>query len=62
LLTLAINLWAFRIELTNVTLNAGIIEGVMAEVERIRAARGLNTNDEALREDESPVANAPPPR
>jgi hypothetical protein len=62
LLTLVINLWAFRIEIRNVTINAGIIEGVMAEVDRIRAARGLNTNDEALREDESTVAKSPAPR
>jgi hypothetical protein len=51
LLTLAINLWAFRIELRNVTLNAGIIDAVMQEVDRLRAASGLNTNEEALRED-----------
>jgi hypothetical protein len=62
LLTLVINLWAFRIEIRNVTTNAGIIEAVMVEVDRIRAARGLNTNDEALREDESAVANSQPPR
>src|SRR5476651_2645194 len=40
-LTLAINLWAFRIELRNVTINATIIEAVMQEVERIRAANGM---------------------
>lgn len=54
LLTLVINLWAFRIEIRNVTANARIIEAVLAEVDRIRAARGLNTNEEALREE---VAN-----
>src|ERR1041385_5755058 len=47
LLTLVINLWAFRIELRNVTTNAGIIEAVMIEVDRIRAAQGLVSNDEA---------------
>jgi predicted permease len=58
LLTLVTNLWAFRIELRNVTTNAAIIEGVMREVDRIRAAQGLVSNDEALLEDEAPVANA----
>lgn len=58
LLTLAINLWAFRIEIRNVTANAEIIEGVMREVDRIRAAQGLASNEEALRGEESPVANA----
>src|SRR4029077_5376156 len=56
LLTLLINLWAFRIELRNVTTNAAVIEGVMKEVDRIRAERGLASNDEALREDEM-IAN-----
>ncbi len=56
-LTLAINLWAFRLELRNVTTNARIIDEVMMEVDRIRAASGLNTNEEALREDETPIAN-----
>jgi hypothetical protein len=48
LLTLLINLWAFRIELRNVAANAGIIEAVMREVDRIRAAQGLMSNEEAL--------------
>jgi hypothetical protein len=62
LLTLAINVWAFRIELRNVTINAGIIDAVMGEVDRIRAAHGLSSNDAALKEDESPVANLNQPR
>jgi hypothetical protein len=45
--TLAVNVWAFRIEYHNVALNAGIIDRVMLEVERIRAERGLPTNAEA---------------
>jgi predicted permease len=57
LATLVVNLWAFRIELNAVTINAGIIIEVMKEVERIRAARGLNSNDEALQEEDSPVVN-----
>lgn len=51
LLTLAINLWAFRIELRNVTINAAVITAVMAEVERIRAVHGLASNEQALQED-----------
>jgi hypothetical protein len=56
--TLAINLWAFRIELRNVTINAAIIDAVMEEVDRIRAASGLGTNEQALQEEDLPVANA----
>jgi hypothetical protein len=56
LLTVVVNLWAFRIELRAVTLNATIIDEVMKEVERIRAASGLKTNDEALLEEDG-VAN-----
>lgn len=58
LLTLAINLWAFRIELRCVTVNAGVINAVMREVDRIRTASGLNTNEEALQEEAGQVANA----
>jgi hypothetical protein len=50
LLTLLVNVWAFWIELRNVRINAGVIEDVMREVDRIRAARGLPSNAEALRE------------
>jgi predicted permease len=57
LLTLVINLWAFRIELRNVTANAAIIDAVMVEVDRIRAAQGLVSNDEALREDQTAIVN-----
>jgi cytochrome b561 len=57
LLTLLINLWAFRLELRNVTINAGVIAAVLREVDRIRAEQGLASNEEALREEESPVAN-----
>jgi hypothetical protein len=62
LMTLLINLWAFRIELRNVAINAGIIDAVMREVECIRAASGLSSNEEALQEEDSPVANAHEPR
>jgi hypothetical protein len=50
LATLAINLWAFAVELRCVTTNARVIQAVMEDVERIRRERGLNTNDEALAE------------
>jgi hypothetical protein len=50
LLTLLINLWAFRIEFRCVSTNAGIIDAVLEEVDRIRRERGLNTNEEAWRE------------
>ena len=62
LLTLAINLWAFRIELRNVATNADIINAVMREVDRIRAANGLISNEQALQEEDSLVANAHEPR
>ncbi len=61
--TLLVNLWAFRIELRNVTLNAAIIDAVMDEVDRMRAAQGLLTNEEALREEEeTAIAEGHPPR
>ncbi len=49
-LTLGINLWAFSVEHQTVSENAGIIQAVMGEVDRIRKEKGLNTNDEALLE------------
>ena len=51
--TLLVNAWAFVVEYRNVGINAGIIDDVMREVDRIRAERGLPTNEEALREQES---------
>jgi hypothetical protein len=51
LLTLLINLWAFRVEYRCLSVNAGVIAAVLEEVERIRRERGLNTNEEALREE-----------
>ena len=58
LLTLVINLWAIRLELRNVTRNAVIIDEVMVEVDRIRVAQGLVSNDDALREEETAIVNA----
>jgi hypothetical protein len=51
--TLLVNAWAFVVEYRNVAINAGIIDDVMREVDRIRAERGLPTNEEALRQEES---------
>ena len=47
LATLAVNAWAFRVEYRNVGVNAGVIDGVMREVHRVRAERGLPANAEA---------------
>ncbi len=49
--TMMVNLWAFRIELRNLSINARIIDAVMRDVERLRFEAGLNSNDEALRDD-----------
>jgi hypothetical protein len=49
--TLAVNVWAFRIEYRNVAINVGVIDRVMQEVERIRAERGLPTNAEAWKQE-----------
>jgi predicted permease len=51
ILTLVINLWAFRIELSCMLANSLVIDGVLAEVDRVRKAMGLNTNAEALAEE-----------
>jgi hypothetical protein len=47
-LTLVVNAWAFVVESRAVTINAGVIDYVMQEVDRIRAEQGLPTNEEAL--------------
>ena len=48
---LLVNLWAFRIEYRSICQNTAVIEGVLAEVERIRSERGLPSNAEALEKD-----------
>jgi hypothetical protein len=53
LLTLVVNLWAFRVEYRCVAANAGVIRAVMDDVDRIRRASGLCTNEEALAEQEA---------
>jgi hypothetical protein len=48
--TLLVNLWAFRVERRNVTINTSVLGDVMREVDRIRAEHGLPSNAEALRQ------------
>jgi hypothetical protein len=50
-LTLLINFWAFAVEYRNVNTNAGVIERVLSEVDRLRAERGLPTNQAALQQE-----------
>ena len=50
LATLIINLIAFRIEHRNLARNVQVIQGVLDEVDRMRAARGLQPNAEALQD------------
>ena len=50
--TLVVNFWAFRIEYQCLEENGRVLDQVMAEVNRIRADLGLNTNEEALLEQE----------
>jgi hypothetical protein len=47
-LTLIINIWAFQVEWRNLRTNARVIQEVLAEVDRIRADRGLTNNADAL--------------
>jgi hypothetical protein len=49
--SLAVNVWAFAVEYHCVKVNAGVIDGVMSEVDRIRAERGLPSNAEALKQE-----------
>jgi hypothetical protein len=46
--SLLVNLWAFRIGFRSIQRNAEVIEAVLADVDRIRAERGLPSNAEAL--------------
>jgi hypothetical protein len=50
-LSLVINAWAFRLEYRCLQLNAWLLEEVMEEVNRLRAFRGLPTNEEALQQE-----------
>jgi hypothetical protein len=49
--SLLVNLWAFRIEYRNVSINGGVIDEVMREIDRIRAEHGLPSNAEALEQE-----------
>lgn len=49
--TLLVNVWAFKVEYTNVSINAQVIQAVLGDVDRIRAAEGLTSNAEALLEE-----------
>jgi hypothetical protein len=48
--TLVVNLWAFRIEYRHLLTNGRVLDAVLAEVDRIRAEQGLPENEEALKE------------
>jgi hypothetical protein len=48
-LAILVNLWAFRVEYRCLSQNATLIEGVLTEVERIRAERGLPPSAEDFR-------------
>lgn len=50
--TLLLNLWAFRVEYRNVTANSAVLDELLVEVDRIRAAKGLPSNAEALEQEE----------
>jgi hypothetical protein len=50
-LTLLFNVWAFRIEYRNLSRNVQVLNGVLDEVDRVRAERGLPSNAEAVEED-----------
>jgi len=52
-LTLLVNVWAFVVEYRSVARNAWVIDEVMREVDRRRAAAGLPSNAEALRQAEA---------
>jgi hypothetical protein len=50
-LTLLINWWAFRVEHRNLAANAIILQAVLADVDRIRAEQGLESNAQAVERD-----------
>jgi hypothetical protein len=55
-LTIVVNGWAFLVAYRTATVNAEVIVAVMREVDRIRAAHGLPSNAEALRQQEEQEA------
>jgi hypothetical protein len=48
---LLVNVWAYTVERRNVGINSGLLDEVLREVDRIRAAHGLPSNAEALRQE-----------
>lgn len=58
LVAIGINFWAFRVEYRNVSINGLILDEVLKEVDRIRAAHGLPSNAEALERSRQPSASA----
>jgi hypothetical protein len=46
--TLLFSVWVFRVEYRNIALNGRILDEVIAEVERIRAAHGLPSSAEEI--------------
>jgi hypothetical protein len=60
--TLLVNGWAAVIEVRNVRTNLEVIDAVMREVDRIRAAAGLPSNAEALQQEQGTMPAPPPPR
>ena len=57
---LAINAWAFWVEYRNVSINVTVIDDVLREVDRIRAAAGLPSNAEALRQEREGIPTGTP--
>ncbi len=51
IITLIVNLWAFRLEYHCVRVNGQVMEAVLEEVDRIRAEQGLISNAEALEQE-----------
>jgi hypothetical protein len=49
---LVVNAWVHTVQYRNIRINVGILEGVMADVERARAEQGLPSNAEALQASE----------
>jgi hypothetical protein len=62
LATVLINLWAFGVEYRGVEENGRIIQAVLAEVDRLRAAQGLESNADALAAEEESGGMANPSR
>src|SRR5262245_32872223 len=48
-IAILVNFWAYRVELRGLRANEEVIAGVYQEVDRVRAERGLPSNEEAQR-------------